>query len=251
MFDLSGRVALVTGASSGIGLASARALGQQGAKVYLNGRNAERLEAAAADLGRQGLQVVALPFDVSDIEASCHSVDQILQREGRLDICFANAGIQHRATLEEFPLADFERVLHVNLSAQWALGRHVAHAMKQQGHGRLIYTGSITALLGKQGVSAYSLSKGALHTMVKQWAAELGSGGVTVNAVAPGYVRTELTRALHEDSSFETWLQQRCPLQRWGAPEDIAPAIVFLASDEARFVTGHVLVVDGGLSAVM
>ncbi len=251
MFDLSGRVALVTGASAGIGLASARALAQQGAKVYLNGRNMGRLESAVAEFRGQGLQAAALPFDVGDVEAACQSVDKILAEEGRLDICFANAGIQHRATLEEFPFPDFERVLHVNLSAQWAIGKHIAGIMKRQGHGRLIYTGSITALLGKQGISAYSLSKGALHTMVRQWAAELGNCGVTVNAVAPGYVRTELTRALHEDDGFETWLKQRCPLQRWGAPEDIAPAVVFLASDESRFVTGHVMVVDGGLSAVM
>ena len=251
MFDLSGRVALVTGASSGIGLASASALASRGARVYLNGRNEEKLRAVIAGFLAQGWSAEALPFDVGDIALACRRVDELVEREGRLDICFANAGIQHRASLGDFPLADFERVVHLNLTAQWALGRHVAAQMSRQGHGRLIFTGSITALAGKQGISAYSVAKAAVHAMVKQWAAELGNTGVTVNAVAPGYVRTELTRALTDDAEFGQWLQKRCPQQRWGRPEDIAPAVVFLASEEAGFITGQVLVADGGLSAVM
>ncbi|HWL27532.1 MAG TPA: SDR family oxidoreductase [Burkholderiaceae bacterium] len=251
MFDLSNQVALVTGASRGIGLAAARALGRQGAIVFLNGRDPATLEQAAAALRGEGIDANILPFDIADIPAATAAVDGVLKSRGKIDIFFSNAGIQYRETLAAFPLPEFERVVFANLTAQWALGRHIAASMADRRYGRIIFTGSITALLGRQGISAYTAAKAAMHGVVRQWAAELGDSGITVNAIAPGYIKTELTRKLWDDAEFSDWLEARVPQKRWGEPADIASALVFLAASESRYVTGQVLVVDGGLTATM
>jgi gluconate 5-dehydrogenase len=251
LFGLDGRVALVTGSTRGIGLAAAQALARQGACVAINGRNAEDVDRVVSEGRKDGLDFKASPFDVGDIKASQFALDQIIQEIGRIDILFANAGIQHREALLEFQLSDFERVVAFNLTAQWALAQHAARLMVAHGRGRIIFTGSITAVLGRERVSAYSAAKGALHAMVRQWSTELSSQGVTVNVIAPGYIQTELTQALWKDDSFDRWLRERTPAGRWGQPEDLAASVAFLASDEAGFVTGQTLVVDGGLSSTM
>jgi len=251
LFDLGGQVALVTGASRGIGLACARALGRQGATVVLNGRDAATLQRAVRALRGEGIRAHSAVFDMLDIDSALEAADRAATEAGPIDILFANAGVQHRAPLMAFPLDAFQHVIHANLTAQWALGRHLAGGMLARGHGRIVFTGSITALLGRRDITAYTAAKGALHALVRQWSAELAPGGVTVNALAPGYIRTELTRALHQDASFDAWLRQRAPAGRWGEPEDLAAAVAFLASREAGFVTGQVLAVDGGLSTSM
>lgn len=251
MFDFTNQVAVVTGASRGIGLAAAQALGRQGATVFLNGRDPATLEQAAIALRGEGIDAEILPFDISDIPAATAAVDGVLKSAGKIDIFFSNAGIQYRESLAAFPLSEFERVVFANLTAQWALGRHIAAGMTDRRYGRIIFTGSITALLGRQGISAYTAAKAAMHGVVRQWAAELGDCGITVNAIAPGYIKTELTRKLWDDEKFSNWLEARVPQKRWGEPSDIASALVFLAAAEARYVTGQVLVVDGGLTATM
>ncbi|AEC18924.1 reducatse [Pusillimonas sp. T7-7] len=251
MFDLSGQVALVTGSSRGIGYAAARALGLQGATVVLNGRSASTLEPAATALREQGVKVHTAPFDILEIDQSIAAVDAVLDDLGKIDIFFSNAGIQHREPLLSFPQQEFERIISGNLTAQWALGRHIAAGMAGQGYGRIIFTGSITAIRGKPQITAYTAAKAALHGMVRQWAAELSESSITVNAIAPGYVATELTRNLWGDEAFNAWLQERVPQKKWGEPDDIASAVVFMAARESRFVTGQVLAVDGGLSSCM
>lgn len=247
MFDLSGQTALVTGASRGIGLACAAALGRQGARVLVNARDTPRLHEAVQDLRRDGIDAAALPFDCTDIDAAAAAVDGV----GPIDILFANAGVQHRQPLLEFGLDDFQRVVFANLTAQWALARHVAAGMTACGYGRIVFTGSITAILGRRDITAYTAAKGALHALVRQWSTELAPRGVTVNALAPGYVRTALTQALHQDGEFDAWLRARTPAGRWAEPEDLASAMVFLAARESGYVTGQVLAVDGGLTASM
>lgn len=251
LFNLAGRIALVTGSTRGIGLAAAQALASQGAAVIINARDPQDVESVVEAGCSQGLDFRSMPFDVGDTQASIHALDQIAKVWGPIDILFANAGIQHREKLLDFDLLDFQRVIAFNLTAQWAMAQHVARGMVAQGRGRILFTGSITAVLGRERVSAYSAAKGALHTLVRQWSAELASEGVTVNAIAPGYIRTELTRGLWSDPSFNQWLEDRTPTGRWGTPQDLAAAVAFLASDEASFITGQVLVVDGGLSSTM
>jgi gluconate 5-dehydrogenase len=251
LFSLEGRTALVTGSTRGIGLAAAQALAKQGATVFINARDAQQVRSVVEAGCSQGLKFRAMPFDVGDTQASTQALDQIAHDWGAIDIFFANAGIQHREKLLDFDLLDFQRVIAFNLTAQWAMAQHVARGMVARGRGRILFTGSITAVLGRARVSAYSAAKGALHTMVRQWSAELAADGVTINAIAPGYIHTELTRELWSDPSFNQWLEDRTPAGRWGLPQDLAAAVAFLSSDEAGFITGQVLVVDGGLSSTM
>jgi gluconate 5-dehydrogenase len=251
LFNLAGRVALVTGSTRGIGLAAAQALARQGASVVINGRDHSAVNSVVAEGQSEGLDFKAMPFDVGNTKASALCLDRIADEIGPIDILFANAGIQHREALLDFELSDFERVISFNLTAQWSLARHAARAMVEQGRGRIVFTGSITAVLGRQRVTAYSAAKGALHAMVRQWSTELSPQGVTVNVIAPGYIQTELTQALWEDPSFDEWLRERTPVGRWGQPQDLAAAVAFLVSDEAGFITGQTLVVDGGLSSTM
>lgn len=251
MFDLTGRVALVTGSSRGIGYAVASALGSRGATVLLNGRNPDTVEAAATRLREQGIEARAVVFDIEDVDGMLRAVDESVRESGGIDILFANAAIQHREALATYPLHEFERIMFANLTAQWALGRHLAVQMVARGNGRIIFTRSITAIRGRRDITAYTAAKSAIHGLVRQWTAELAPHGVTVNAIAPGYIRTELTQALSNDREFCDWLTSHTPRGEWGTPEDIASAAVFLAAQESRFVTGQVITVDGGLSSTM
>ncbi|MEF7615326.1 SDR family oxidoreductase [Aquincola sp. MAHUQ-54] len=251
LFDLAGQVAVVTGSSRGIGLAAARALAGQGATVVLNGRRPEAVLPVRDALRADGLAVDVACFDVNDVPAATAALDELQARHGRIDIFFANAGINHRAPLLEFEQPVFEQVLFTNLTAQWAIARHAARHMVARGHGRILFTGSVTALRGRRNVTAYTAAKGALHALVRQWSAELADRGVTVNALAPGYIRTELTQALQDDAEFDAWLRAATPAGRWGTPQDLAAAVVFISSREAGFMTGQVLTVDGGLTAAL
>lgn len=252
MFDLSGKVALITGSTRGIGYEAAQALARQGAKVLLNGRQRSSVESAVQSLRDQGLRASPLAFDIENVDNMHAAVEAAVQQHGGIDILFANAAIQHRAPLLSYPQQAFERIVFANLTSQWMLGQQVASNMVTQGFGRIIFTGSVTGVLGRPEVTAYTAAKSALHGLVRQWASELSPQGVTVNAIAPGYLQTQLTEALSEDEAFTHWLERRVPTPGgWGKPEDIASTVVYLAARESRFVTGQVIAVDGGLSTTM
>ena len=251
MFDLSGKVALVTGASRGLGWAMAQSLAESGAHVLLNARDAAALDERVAELGSRKLSGEAAPFDVTDHAAVAACVDAAASKHGRFDIVVANAGIQHRQSINQFETADFERVIATNLTGVWALAREAAKVMIPAKRGRIIMTGSISALLGRPTISAYIASKGAVHSLTHQLAVELAQHDITVNAIAPGYFATEMNTALINDKEFNAWVCGRTPARRWGQLDEIGPAAVFLASDEASYVNGHVLVVDGAFSVSM
>jgi gluconate 5-dehydrogenase len=249
LFDLTGRRALVTGSSQGIGLALARGLAEAGAAVVLNGRDAAKLQAAVAALAAEGHAAAALPFDATDHAAARAAVDGFEAATGPIDILVNNAGMQHRAPLEDFPAEAFERLMRTNVSTVFNVGQACARHMIARGAGRIINIASVQTALARPGIAPYTATKGAVANLTKGMATDWAKHGLTINAIAPGYFDTPLNAALVADPAFSAWLEKRTPAGRWGRVEELVGACVFLASDAATFVNGHTLFVDGGVTA--
>ena len=251
MFRLDGRVALVTGSTRGIGWAIARRLAEAGAHVVVNGRQTGDVAARVAELRDAGLDGSGAAFDVVDIAAARVAVRELAASAGRLDILVNNAGIQRRAPLAEFDQADFDAVLAANLRSPFALAQAAAEPMVAAGWGRIVNVGSVMGRIARPGIAAYVTSKTGLVGLTRALAVELAPHGVTVNAVGPGYVATEMNEALLADAAFTAMVERRTPAGRWGRPEEIAAAAHFLVSDEASYVTGQAVLVDGGLASAL
>ncbi len=249
LFDLSGRTALITGASKGIGLALAAALAQAGARVVLNARSEGPLLLARDTLRGQGLQAEAVAFDVTDPEAVDGGVARIEAEIAPIDILVNNAGMQHRGSFAEFPTEAWRRITATNLDSVFFVGRAVAQRMIPRRRGRIINVCSVQSELGRPTIAPYAATKGAVKMLTKGMAIDLGPHGIQVNGLGPGYFKTELNQALVADESFSAWLCKRTPAGRWGEVHELGGAAVFLASDAASFVSGHVLYVDGGITA--
>ena len=242
VFDVAGRTALVTGSSRGIGLALARGLAEAGCDVVLHGRDAAAVARSAAELGARHVA-----FDVTEPEAVQRGVAEV----GPLDILVNNAGIQHREPLLELATADWQRVLDTNLTSAFLVAREAARGMVAAGRGKIINIASLQAELARPGIAAYGAAKGGLRMLTRGMCAEWGPAGVQVNAIAPGYFATDLTRALVEDEEFSGWVRGRTPAGRWGRVEELVGALLFLASPASDYVCGQMLYVDGGMSAVV
>lgn len=249
LFDLSGRIALVTGSSGGIGLALARGLGQAGAAVVLNGREPGKLALAAERLRREGLPVHEMAFDVTDSSAVKPAIDRIENEIGPIDILINNAGMQFRAPLEDYPEDAWHALLKTNVDSVFYVGQAVAKRMIPRGQGKIINICSVQSELGRPSIAPYEATIGAVKMLTKGMAIDWGKYGLQVNGIGPGYFKTELNQALVEDKTFSDWLIGRTPSRRWGELEDLVGAAIFLASDASKFVNGQIIYVDGGVTA--
>ena len=251
LFSLKNRLALVTGSSQGIGLAMARGLGVAGAAVILNGRDGAKLEQAAATLRTEGLSVHAAAFDVTDESAATAEIARIEKTIGPIDILFNNAGMQFRTPLEDYPLEKFQELLRVNVESAFIVGKAAARHMITRKMGKIINVASVQSELARPSIAPYTATKGAIKMLTKGMCADWAKHNIQVNALAPGYFKTPLNQALVDNPEFSAWLEKRTPAGRWGNVEELIGAAIFLASDASSFVNGHILYVDGGVTAVI
>jgi gluconate 5-dehydrogenase len=248
LFDLSGRVALVTGSSEGIGFALAEGLGAAGARIVINGRNEEKLQAARESLAGRGIAAEAVRFDVSDRRAVFDAVERVEREIGEVDILVNNAGVQRRNPFETFPEDTWREIMAINLDGVFHVTQAVGAKMIARKRGRIVNICSVASELGRATIVPYAATKGALRQLTRGLSAEWAKHNVQINAIAPGYIRTPLNQALLADEKFSAWVAARTPAGRWAEPEELIGAAIFLASDAASYVNGHVLFVDGGLS---
>jgi gluconate 5-dehydrogenase len=246
---LDGKVAVVTGSTQGLGFEMALSLARAGGRVYLNGRSKDGVSAAVTRAARIGVDLFGAPFDVADREAASEGLDKVYTEAGRLDVLINNVGARLRRPLGEISGDDLRRLLDVDLVAAFELAKQAHPMMCDHGYGRIVMVTSISAHLGMRGDAAYAAAKGGLTALVRALACEFGPDGVTCNALAPGSFATETNAALAVDPQRTKWLAGRTPLGRWGRPEEIGPACVFLSAPGSSFMTGAVLTVDGGLTA--
>lgn len=249
IFDLSGRRALITGSSRGIGLALAEGLMSAGCEIVLNGRDAERLGRAAEKLRGNGGTVGEAVFDVTDPDAVAEGVGRVESEIGAIDILINNAGMQFRTPLQDYPHDKWRELMRTNIDSAFLVGQAVARHMIGRKSGKIINICSVQSELGRPGIAPYAATKGALKMLTKGMCIDWAGFGIQVNGIGPGYFRTELNQALVDDKEFSAWLEKRTPAGRWGDVEELTGAAIFLASDASSFVNGHILYVDGGITA--
>ena len=251
LFDLSGKTALITGSSRGLGRAFAEGLAQAGARVVLNGVNPQRLEEAAKEMQGQGYDVLTSAFDVADEMAIKAAFDQFDADGVAIDILVNNAGIQFRKPMLELETADWQRVIDINLTAAFVVGREAAKRMAERGHGKIVNIGSLTSELARATVAPYTVAKGGIKMLTKAMAAEWGEAGIQANAIGPGYMVTDMNEALINNPDFDAWVKGRTPMRRWGLPEELAGTCIYLASNASNYVSGQIIYADGGMISVL
>lgn len=251
LFDLTGRTALVTGSSRGLGNAMARGLAEAGAAVILNGSDADRLAAAASALRADGHAVLESQFDVTD-EAAVAAAFEALDRQGvEVDILVNNAGIQLRKPMVELSTEEWRRVIEINLTSAFVIGREAARRMIPRGRGKIVNIGSLMSDLARATVAPYTVAKGGIKMLTRAMTAEWAEAGIQANAIGPGYMTTDMNRALMDNPTFDAWVKGRTPSRRWGRPDELVGTVVFLASPASDYVNGQIIYVDGGMLAVL
>ena len=250
-FDLTGKTALITGATRGIGFGLATGLAQAGAGVILNGRDHDRLAEATTRLASAGISADTLCFDVRDHQAVGQAIDDYEANHGPIDILINNAGIQHRQALEEFSPEKFQDVMDTNVTALFYLGQAVARHMKQRGQGKIINIASIMTKMARHHVGAYITAKAAVGGLTRAMTSEWAGNGINCNAIGPGYISTELTQPLFEDKTFSQWLIGATPAGRWGEVDDLVGAAIYLAAPASDFMHGQILYIDGGMTTTV
>ncbi|HTJ58792.1 MAG TPA: glucose 1-dehydrogenase [Devosiaceae bacterium] len=251
LFSLKGRRAVITGSSRGIGFGIAEALAGAGAEIVINGRDTEALGAAAEKLAAGGATVKAVAFDVTNEDSVADGIGHIESQLGPIDILVNNAGMQFRSPLEEFPAEKFEQVMRTNVTSVFTVGQAVARKMIPRGRGKIINICSVMSNVARASIAPYSASKAAVANLTRGMATDWAKHGLNINGIAPGYIRTELNEALLQNVEFNSWVEKRTPAGRWADPAELGGAAIFLSSDAASFVNGHILYVDGGFTATV
>ncbi len=251
LFDLSGRTALVTGSTRGLGRAMAEGLGKAGARLLINGTKPDQVGMAVGELVSSGLDAQAVPFDVTDEAAVIRAFDMLDAQGIAVDILVNNAGIQFRSPMVDLKTADWQRVIDTNLTSAFVIGREAAKRMIARGNGKIINIGSLTSELARATVAPYTVAKGGIKMLTRAMAAEWAASGIQANAIGPGYMLTEMNTALIENPEFDAWVKGRTPSKRWGKAEELVGTAVFLASSASDYVNGQIIYVDGGMLAVL
>ena len=247
LFDLTGKRALITGSSQGIGLSLAKGLAAAGAEIILNGRSKDKLDQAVTSI--EG--AVGFAFDIADPEAVKVAIETIEQTVGPIDILINNAGIQRRQPLEEFPIETWRELMRTNVDGVFIVSQAVAKHMIGRGRGKIINIASLQSEAARYSIAPYTTSKGAVKNLTKGMCTDWARHGLQINAIGPGYFETPLNQALIENPDFNAWLKNRTPAGRWGKVDELQGACIFLASEASSFINGHVIYVDGGVLATL
>jgi gluconate 5-dehydrogenase len=251
LFDLTGRTAVITGSSRGLGRAMAEGLARAGAAIIVNGTNAARVAEAVAEMQAAGLKVSGSVFDVTDEAAIKAAFDGFDKAGIMVDILINNAGIQFRKPMVELETADWQRVIDTNLTSAFVIGREAAKRMIPRGYGKVINIGSLTSALARATVAPYTVAKGGIKMLTQAMAAEWAEHGIQANAIGPGYMLTDMNQALIDNPVFDAWVKGRTPSKRWGKPDELIGTAVYLASHASNYVNGQIIYVDGGMLAVL
>ena len=251
LFDLAGRTALVTGSSRGLGRAIAEGMAKAGARIVVNGTDGARVEAAVAELRAVGFAAEGAAFDVTDEAAIVRAFDGFDQAGIEIDILINNAGIQMRKPLLEFSSADWRKVIETNLTSAFIIGREAARRMIPRKRGKIINIASLASELARPTIAPYTAAKAGIKNLTKSMAVEWAASGIQANAIGPGYMLTDMNQALMSNSDFNNWLMSRVPAKRWGNPDELVGAAIFLASSASNYVNGQTIYVDGGMLAAM
>jgi gluconate 5-dehydrogenase len=251
LFDLSGRTALVTGSSRGLGRAIAEGFATAGASIVLNGSDPGRLGSAAAEMRASSRTVHEALFDVTDEKAIAAAFERLDQEGVAIDILVNNAGIQLRRPMVELATDDWRRVIETNLTSAFVIGREAARRMIPRGRGKVINIGSLTSELARATVAPYTVAKGGIKMLTRAMTAEWAEHGIQANAIGPGYMLTDMNQALVDNPTFDAWVKGRTPSRRWGKPEELVGTAIFLASEASNYVNGQIIYVDGGMLAVL
>lgn len=251
LFDITGKIALVTGSSRGLGKFFARGLAEAGATVVVNGRNAKTVSETVAAFRNEGFTVYGYPFDILDHDAVFTAVKEIEAEVGPISILVNNAGIQERKPLEAFPLESWKRIIDTNLTGVFVTSQVVVQGMIARRAGKIINICSLQSELGRSTIAPYAASKGGVKMLTRGMTVDWAQYNIQINGIGPGYFATEMNRALIEDEKFDSWLKKRTPMGRWGDPEELIGSLIYLASDASNFVNGQIVYVDGGILAAI
>jgi gluconate 5-dehydrogenase len=251
LFDVTGKKVLITGSTGGLGSSFAKGMAENGAVVILNGRNTEKLNRQLNQFRDEGFKAYGYAFDVTDSAQINHAVEQINSEVGTIDVLVNNAGINIRAPLEDYDDKDWEKVIAINLTAAFKVSRTVVKKMIEQRSGKIINIGSMQSELGRATIAAYAASKGGIKMLTRAMAVDWAKYNIQVNGIGPGYFKTDLTKPLYENPEFDAWLCNRTPSNRWGEPDELLGALIYLSSAASNYMNGQMIYVDGGLLAAI